>query len=232
MASLDNLALLGSHNSCARLGGPLVQTQTLSIKKQLAKGVRVLDLRLNHSRDELLLFHGPVDQRKNFRQVLQVVCRFLVENPNEFVLVRIKKEGVPLLPHRFPFDEQVLGDLTVECGARFFECTTVPTVSQAQGRIIVLQNFEGVSVGIPWTDCCVQDDFWVLSCTVSPLRAKLNAAIAHAKKAAESTDKTLFVNFLSATGGCTPFQMSRFIKPAFFKKFKILPVGITMCDFV
>lgn len=228
---ISQLSLLGSHNSCSLFGGPLVQTQKLNIPSQLAAGVRVLDLRLDHVKDTLALVHGGFDQHIELKQVLRFVCKFLEAHPTEFVLVKIQKEGVPLLPHSRPFGEQVLTELISECGARFLMCKEPPSILEAQGKVIVLQNFRGVSIGIPWSSCCVQDEFWVLTCLESPLQAKLKSAIAHEQKAASSRKNVLFVNFLSGTGGCPPWSVSRYIKPLFYRKVGAQPAGITMCDF-
>jgi len=229
---ISQLSLLGSHDSCSLFGGPLVQTQSLSVADQLEAGVRVLDLRLDHFRDTLMLVHGAFDQQITFMQVLRSVCTFLETRPTEFVLMRIKKEGVPLPPHARPFGEQVLTDIISECGALFLMCKEPPSVKEAQGKIIVLQDFDGVSIGIPWRSCKIQDEFWVLSCVDSPLKAKLKAALSHAQEAAKSRENVLFINFLSGTGGCPPWTVSKFIKPAFFSKAGPSPAGITMCDFV
>ena len=66
---ITRLLIPGSHDSCANRGGPLVQTQHMSL---FESGVRAFDIRLKLIRGDLLVFHGEVFLKTDFLSVMTI----------------------------------------------------------------------------------------------------------------------------------------------------------------
>lgn len=94
---LKDITLIGSHDAGAyKKGGSLAKTQSDDIKTQLESGVRYLDIRLNYMEKtkSLTVYHGIVSQDLDFtKDVLEVVAKFLKENPTEMVFMVVKNES-------------------------------------------------------------------------------------------------------------------------------------------
>ncbi|WP_457323325.1 dockerin type I domain-containing protein, partial [Roseateles sp. P5_E11] len=107
---LTELSLPGTHDSGTfhGVGGPIAQTQTMTIREQLDSGIRYLDIRLKYydllalqdcnqyyqsSNCALLVFHGGVDMFLPFESgVLQPTVAFLKSNPSELVIMSVVME--------------------------------------------------------------------------------------------------------------------------------------------
>ena len=71
---LSVLSLPGTHDTMARYGGGIAETQSLPLRAQLDAGIRVLDIRCRHVNDRFAIHHGIVFQFAYFDEVL-AVCR-------------------------------------------------------------------------------------------------------------------------------------------------------------
>jgi 1-phosphatidylinositol phosphodiesterase len=90
---LTLLSIPGTHNSLAypKPRKPLIpstQCQHLKLEQQLSKGVRFLDLRLQHHRDRLTIHHGIQYLSATFTDVLLYLLHFLSTNPSETIIIR------------------------------------------------------------------------------------------------------------------------------------------------
>uniref|UniRef100_T1L240 Phosphatidylinositol-specific phospholipase C X domain-containing protein n=1 Tax=Tetranychus urticae TaxID=32264 RepID=T1L240_TETUR len=92
---LNHLSLPGTHDTMAFYGGPLVQTQILTLDSQLRVGIRAFDIRCRHINDRFEIHHGPIYQKSDMDKVLQSMVTFLGNFPTEVLLVRIKEEHIP-----------------------------------------------------------------------------------------------------------------------------------------
>lgn len=88
------LSIPGTHNSCC-VDGLLGfgQTQNLDLADQLEAGIRFLDIRLAHYRDNLFVHHDVVHMGKSYKDVLHTCAGFLRRNPSETILMAVKDEG-------------------------------------------------------------------------------------------------------------------------------------------
>lgn len=88
------LSIPGTHDS-ACIDGPLefAKTQNLDIPSQLNAGIRLLDIRLAHYQDNLLVHHDAVYMGKSYKDVLKICSDFLVRHPSETILILIQAEG-------------------------------------------------------------------------------------------------------------------------------------------
>ncbi len=92
-APLTTLSLPGTHDSCSvdgLLG--LGKTQNLDLTDQLNKGIRFLDIRLAHYRDNLFVHHDVVHMGKSYADVLTICSSFLRQYPSETILMSVKNE--------------------------------------------------------------------------------------------------------------------------------------------
>jgi len=83
----------GTHNSCCvdgLLG--LAKTQNLDLSDQLNAGIRFLDIRLTHYRDNLCVHHDVFCTEKSYSDVLAICSSFLGQHPSETILMAVKEE--------------------------------------------------------------------------------------------------------------------------------------------
>ena len=149
---LSQLSIPGTHNSAARkepVSGT-AKCQNLSIAEQLAAGVRYFDARCRHIGDSFSMHHGSVYQDLRFGEVLEPVYSFLSANPNECVMMVVKEEHTPEGNTRTfaeTFQSYVAGNPT-----RWWLGTSVPTLDEARGKIVLIRRFGGYNGGINATN--------------------------------------------------------------------------------
>jgi 1-phosphatidylinositol phosphodiesterase len=91
---VTTLNIPGTHDSCCT-DGPFgfAKTQNLDLIDQLNAGIRFLDIRLAHYRDNLFVHHDVVPMKKLYADVLKVCISFLDQHPSETILMSVKNEG-------------------------------------------------------------------------------------------------------------------------------------------
>lgn len=155
---LSHVTMPGTHNAMALYGGVYAECQTWSLASQLRAGVRFLDIRVRHVQGNLTIHHGVSYQRAHFGQVLEGVAAFLHDYPSETVLMRVKEE----------FSET--GDIyaaVVDFIHRYahwdllWHSRLVPTMGEARGKLIILQNFPGPDLGMRYASLDIADDWKV-----------------------------------------------------------------------
>lgn len=155
---LSQLTMPGSHNTMAVYGGVYAECQSWSLAAQLRAGIRFLDIRLRHVDGTLTLHHGVSYQRGHFGHVLEAVTQFLDEYPSETVLMRVREEfsetgdiygAVVDYIHRYAHWD------------RLWHSRLVPTMGQARGKIVILQNFDGPALGMSYYSMDIADDWKV-----------------------------------------------------------------------
>ena len=95
---LDELAIPGTHDSGATLGGRRVACQDLPIGEQLSLGVRYLDIRVSLQRGRFGVHHNQWFQQLTLDEVLQTCRDFLAVHPTECLLLCL----TPAAPARRP----------------------------------------------------------------------------------------------------------------------------------
>lgn len=155
---LSEVTMPGTHNTMALYGGVYAECQTWSLASQLRAGVRFLDIRVRHVQGNLTIHHGVSYQRAHFGHVLEGVANFLREYPSETVLMRLREE----------FSET--GDIygaVVDYIHRYahwdllWHSRLVPTMAEARGKLIVLQEFSGPDLGMRYGSLDIADDWRV-----------------------------------------------------------------------
>ncbi|MGH3984646.1 MAG: phosphatidylinositol-specific phospholipase C [Pseudonocardiaceae bacterium] len=92
-ARVTELSIPGTHDTCS-VDGLLGfgKTQNLDLVDQLNAGIRFLDIRLSHYRDNLFVHHDVVHMGKSYADVLDICSNFLGEHPSETILLSVKNE--------------------------------------------------------------------------------------------------------------------------------------------
>ncbi len=155
---LNDIAIPGTHDSGATKDFILAGTakcQSLSIAEQLAVGVRFFDIRLRRVDGELHVYHGYVDQKLTFDEVLSACYAFLTENPSEALIMCVKEE-YDASGTNSAFDAMVLAKIK-ENAAYWHTTPSVPTLGAVRGKIVLMRRYStsgnlGINASSGWTD--------------------------------------------------------------------------------
>jgi len=171
-----------------RADGNYDKCQDKTIYEQLTMGIRFLDIRLRWFINTSAPAGAPASQLGNFTVYhssnwqyvyfdedswispsdsgmknfpLQDCLRFLEENPSETIIMQVKKEYWKNDAEKHGF-AQAFKDMVARHdpnGTKFYVGTTVPTMEQAKGRIVIVNRdgalgygyAQGSGYGIRWT---------------------------------------------------------------------------------
>jgi 1-phosphatidylinositol phosphodiesterase len=173
---LSALSIPGTHNSPTHHTAlPSVRCQAVSVKEQLANGIRFLDIRVqpekpdDPSKDGLILVHSafPVSLTgtKYFRSLIEHIFAFLDANPSETVIISLKREGVGKAT-----DQQlskILRDHYANDAARWFTENRIPTLGEVRKKVIIIRRFalddslKSENGGTGW---CIDAESWPDNC--------------------------------------------------------------------
>ena len=222
-----SLSIPGTHETCARHGGPLTECQTWSVEEQLLNGVRYLDIRCRHISDVFMIHHGLVYQQLSFGSGVRDVCiNFLKEHPTEFIFMQIKEEYKATNNTR-TFSE-TLQSYIDDYEEYFYLREKSPTLDQVRGKIVILRRFDPVyspqgnylkfqdnaiftsstTITARIQDCYVVTTLFDRSTKWDHVYQILNESVQN-----KDEDK-LFVNFGSGTSPlCFPYAVADYITP-------------------
>ena len=248
--SLSQLSIPGTHNTCA-LYEPFYGTskcQELTLSDQLAIGVRYLDIRCRHVDNAFKIYHGPISQHLTFATVVTACIDFLAGNPTECVVMSVNEESTPSRNTRT--FEETFAAYIAEDPQRWELGTTIPTLDDARGKIVLLRRFRADSYakGIDASRWPVNATFTIDSPArlriqdeyiVPDNHAKLAAIQSHYDEAASANDEVLYLNYTSGyRRGLLGFPdirvVSDFINPAvsqYFNESSRGRFGVTVMDF-
>ncbi|XP_049606566.1 1-phosphatidylinositol phosphodiesterase [Syngnathus scovelli] len=192
---LSELTMPGTHNTMALYGGVYAECQTWSLDLQLRAGVRFLDMRVRHVNGNLTIHHGVVYQHAHFGQVLEGVQEFLASYPSETVLMRVKEE--------LSETNNIYGAVVehIRRYARWdmlWHSRLVPTMGQARGKLIILQDFFGPDLGMRYASMDIADDWKVP--TLLHVEEKWQSVYEHLEMAPTGNKDQIFLTFSSGTG--------------------------------
>lgn len=171
---IGRLSLVGSHDAATGKMNPnepfvtpLAKTQSMKIDRQLAAGIRALDLRCKHVNDRCALHHGAIGLAQDLSEVLDMVTGFLRQNQSETVFLHLNNpdsggsDGKPENNTNPLFADTFLGKYwnnpnyyaffwkgpdgrTFPTGKATDRSTlpaTLPTLGEVRGKIVVFQDF-------------------------------------------------------------------------------------------
>ena len=159
---LSNLSIPGTHDSGALHNGlsfGFARCQTLTLREQLDSGVRFLDIRCRHQRDRFQIYHGIINQRISFAQVIRVCEEFLDDNPNEILLMSVKEESTSEEITR-DFQATFIAEIAPSRD-RWCIAEVNPSVGDVRGRIVLVDRV-GKLGGLDWNKMNLQDDYQAL----------------------------------------------------------------------
>ncbi|KAK9526745.1 hypothetical protein VZT92_015428 [Zoarces viviparus] len=192
---LSEVTMPGSHNTMALYGGIYAECQTWSLASQLRAGIRFLDVRVRHVKGNLTIHHGVSYQWAHFGHVLEGVSDFLTEYPSETVLMRVKEE--------YSETYDIYGAVVdyIQRHADWdllWHSRLVPTVGEARGKLIVLQDFSGPDLGMRYGSLDIADDWSVP--TLIQVKEKWQNVYEHLEAAPAGNHAQIFLTFSSGAG--------------------------------
>uniref|UniRef100_A0AAZ3Q235 Phosphatidylinositol-specific phospholipase C X domain-containing protein n=1 Tax=Oncorhynchus tshawytscha TaxID=74940 RepID=A0AAZ3Q235_ONCTS len=192
---LSEVTMPGTHNTMAIYGGALAECQSWSLASQLRAGVRFLDVRVRHVRGNLTIHHGVSYQRAHFGDVLEGVADFLREYPSEMVLMRLKEE----FSETFDIYGAVVSYIHLYADwDLLWHSRLMPTVGQARGKLIVLQDFGGPDLGMRYSSLDIADDWKVP--TLLHVAEKWQSVHEHLETAHVGNKAYIFLTYGSGAG--------------------------------
>ncbi|KAG7271171.1 hypothetical protein CRUP_025486 [Coryphaenoides rupestris] len=189
---LSEVTMPGTHNTMALFGGPAAKCQSWNLTSQLRAGVRFLDIRLRHVKGNLTLHHWIYSQKVHFGHVLRGVVDFLDEYLNETVLMRVKEE---LSKTNNIYDAVVRYVHRYARWDMLWHSRLMPTMGQARGKLIVLQDFPGPDLGMRYGSLDIADDWKVF--TIWHVPKKWQSVQQHLELAPVGNKAQLFLTFTS-----------------------------------
>ena len=144
---LSMINLAGTHDSCTAFVTMenMARCQSLTIKEQLASGIRLFDIRLNKSGDEFYLIHSLADcfidegktQKLTFSDVLGDFEQFLKENPGESLIVSVKQDRGIMSRNFFPafYEKYIKGN-----EGKWWLKNEEPTVGDIRGKMVLMRR--------------------------------------------------------------------------------------------
>lgn len=144
--------------------------QDIPIERQLQIGVRYLDIRCHLKEETFVIKHGPIDQKMTFTDVLNRCSSFLMQNPSEVIVMKVKEEYGP--QGGSSNFASVFKRYSSNYSNLFYRSNTVkviPTLGAARGKIILLKDFADPAresyLGI---DVCKKQGTIVSTINISP----------------------------------------------------------------
>lgn len=200
----------------ARFGIAWARCQTKPLKNQYQAGIRFVDIRCRHFRKSLPIHHDAWFQYTFFNNVLSDTVQFLKENPKEVILMRVKEEYKAKDNGKETFFQAVQKYVNRFPRQFFWSSTNMPTLGQARGKIVILQDFGGGEIGVPYNSLDIEDVY-----TVIILQHKWNDITAHLNEAKAGSKNQGFLTYASGTGAFTPGTVSNYINKKLRKFFSV-----------
>ena len=203
---LTELSIPGTHDSCALLNGfsfGFAKCQEWSLDFQMKAGVRYLDIRCRHLRDQFSIYHGVIDQKISFSRVVLTCLQFLDEHPGECLIMSIKEESSAEGNTR-SFVETFQSEIDAHRNRWLIDEKT-PTVQQAKGKIVLLDRV-GTLGGLKWNSMNRQDAYQ------APPEEKTQLIAAQFNAAIQGDRDRWFLNYCSGT------VPGRYLTPSVYAK--------------
>ncbi len=164
---LSEVNVPGTHDSCTAFCTMenMSRCQSLTVKEQLAIGVRLFDIRLYKSGNTFYLCHSLADcfcesEKKNkltFDTVLDHLRAFLKEYPDETLIVSIKQDRGIMNRFFFPafYERYVKGN-----EKEWYLKNEIPTLGDCRGKMVLMRRCKV----FPWwkkdKDCGLDFSHW------------------------------------------------------------------------
>lgn len=204
---ISELALPGTHDSAAF--GEFVEnvvTQCLNFDQQLEFGIRVFDIRVRHINNSFTLHHGFVYLESSIEDFLESVDKFLLDNPSETVLFRLKQEYSGSNDNNSQNLRVTLNDKLSTYKLSTYLKTTENNIKlgKARGKFIILSDHDIFNHhGLLYPTFNIQDNFELRN--NFDLYSKWKSVKSHLMNASTGSANTFYVNYLSGSIGSLPY---------------------------
>uniref|UniRef100_A0A671PRH2 Si:dkey-266f7.9 n=1 Tax=Sinocyclocheilus anshuiensis TaxID=1608454 RepID=A0A671PRH2_9TELE len=195
--SLSDVTMPGTHN-------------TMALYMALCAGILFLDIRVRHAKGNLSIHHGISYKYAQFGDVLMDVVAFLREFPSETVLMRLKEElsntqDIYVAVVRY-INEYAHWDL-------LWHSHEMPSMGEARGKLIVLQDFTGPDLGIHYNSLDIADDW-----KPEEVEKKWRSVSTHLEAAAVGNKNQMFLTYSSGASILAhPNALARLINPRLYE---------------
>lgn len=221
------LSLPGTHDTMTYdIGSEILQCQNWNLTTQLKAGIRYVDIRARLRDDQLQIYHGDGYTGHSYQDVLLTLFDFLEHHEHEFIVMRLKQEGVDLGTNTRSFEQTYnwyheTNPATKDGAMRHIYKPTpgeeLPTIGKMKNKIWVLQNFKAASgqpdqYGLAWDGphMLLEDDYAMGSIYDFP--RKYDEIVANMANASATIKKTgndnqhLWLSHVSASVGVLPIE--------------------------
>ncbi|XP_030066329.1 uncharacterized protein LOC115474806 [Microcaecilia unicolor] len=195
---ISDLSIPGTHDSLSLYGGNLIQCQSWSLYSQYEAGIRFVDVRCRHFGDSLPIHHDLKYQHCFFNNVLDDTFNFLHQHPKETILMRVKKEYDPA-ENKESFCDTVSRYIKDAGSSQFWLSNYIPTLGQVRGKIIILQDYSGPFMGIPYHSLCIADKYNIP--TLFDVGWKWCNVEQNLNSARHGNCRQMYLTFCSGSGG-------------------------------
>lgn len=137
---LSQLTIPGTHNSLAVDCSPFAKCQKMPLNYQLNYGIRYLDIRCRHVKDEFKLHHSSFDLNAKFDiDCLNVCYEFLISNPSEVIIMLVSSEHNPS-GNTLKFEDVFKRYLDKHLDKWYLD-ENCPSLGQVRGKIVLFRRF-------------------------------------------------------------------------------------------
>lgn len=229
---LSSMTIPGTHDSCTYTNWMTVgaRCQDRDIASQLNMGIRFLDIRLKikDSKGKLYTYHGAEWTHVEFADVLQTCYDFLTSNPSETIMMSLKHENND--DAKEEFDNLVKASTEQEGKAQYWHTgVQIPRLREVRGKIVLFRRYDlskaadfGIEAkpshwpgNMPFTftndnliPFDIQDEYTGYT-VFQPSNKFYNYVRPCLDRAlGDQASDTVFVNFISGTGGLEPRSLA------------------------
>ena len=203
--SLAALSIPGTHDSLSTPYWPMYRCQAWSLEDQLNVGIRYLDI---HCQIEGGVLHCN-SKGKSLESVFNTIVGFLEQHDKATVLVNIR-EALSDDSLLASFQKMFRNCITL-CGQdKFYTCSSIPTMDEAKGKIVIIGRLEAIGKGIEWYLLRSADRQYVRTLLSVSIGGKLEDIKEHLEQARSLTcDYDLYVTYCSGNSkGAYPVHVA------------------------
>ncbi|KAL2885120.1 1-phosphatidylinositol phosphodiesterase [Ceratocystis lukuohia] len=218
---LSSLSIPGTHNSMTdKLDNGLLRGQDTPLAQQLTGGIRYIDITLQNTDNNLLVYHGTSKTGYNFEEVLTTIYNFLDDHCREAVIIRIQKST--LLNGSQAFTDLLRGYLNpgTPIGNRAAQyvynrgtpaSTTLPTLGDLRGKLFILQDFDTKPSGVfgfPWSSPLISNHHFKFGVGKLLVGAKWHTVRKHIEGLSRKSAETLYITDMTVSVGSKPISIA------------------------
>ncbi|XP_002739990.1 1-phosphatidylinositol phosphodiesterase-like [Saccoglossus kowalevskii] len=216
---LAMLSLPGTHNSMSLHGGALTQCQSWCLTAQLDAGIRWLDIRCRHYQEGLPIYHSMIFQHYNLDEVFRDCVKFLQDHPTEIVVMRIRREwDTSEVDSDKTMDQKVQEHVDKWGGDDYFWTHhQLPTVRESRGKVVILYDYYGGTVGVNYWVLDIADMWDVSNICYCAIETKWDDVRTHLDEASDLESTRMFLTYSSGSSACAhPHSVAWRINPKLY----------------